>query len=179
MKKFLKSALVVVIAGIIFCTVYVGFNQKGLETWLVGQTEGDHYPDWEKTVALYKLDYSILNKDNLFFSNVYLLKGAEGCYQLRFRFAYSIPFMHGDLLEDTDWVKLADSDGNDYSDCLTVYSSGIAGLNCINATLVMDADTFSALVGDKLTVSVVCTKTGQNEKNSYAGGEVEITVPEM
>lgn len=179
MKKYLKYyALLIIVAGIVFFTIYsyVGFYQKGLNIWLVGQTDEDHYPGWEKSVEITKMDRNILNQDHLFFSKVFLLKGTDS-YQLRFRMAYNILFMHNSLVQDTDWVKLADSDGNDYSDCLTVYPSRIAGLNCINATLVMDEDTFSLLVGDKLIVSAVCSDDGPNAV-SYAGCEVEILIPE-
>lgn len=184
MKKHLKYAVpaVIIIAGIIFLMVYayIGFYQQGLDTWLVGQTEADHYPDWEENVEITKLDRHILNKDHLFISKVYLLKGSTGSYQLRFRIAYSIPFMHGSLFQDTDWVKLADDEGNDYTGCLTVYASRIAGLNCVNATLVMDADTFSLLAGGKLTVSAICKDTDAlPAENGYAGCEVEILIPEM
>lgn len=179
MKKYLKYALLIIVAGILFFMIYfyVGFYQKGLDTWLVGQTDEDHYPGWEKNIEIMKMDRNILNKDHLFFSKVFLLKGTDS-YQLRFRIAYSIPFIHNSLFQDTDWVKLADSDGNDYSSCLTAYSSKIAGLNCINATLVMDKDTFSSLAGGKLIVFAVCTDDGPNA-DSYAGCEVEILVPEL
>ena len=76
-------------------------------------------------------------------------------------------------------MKLEDSDGNDYTEYLTVYSSRIAGLNCVNATLVMDEEIYSALSGGKLNVSAVCTEGGLNEnENSYASCQVEILVPE-
>lgn len=186
MKKKLKYVLLVFAAGAVFLMVYtyVGFSRKGLNTWFAGQTTEDHYPNWDDgAVDVYEADRSILNKDHLFFSKTYILKDcATDNYQLRFRFAYSIPFMRGDsLLQDTDWLKLTDSDGNDYQNCLTVYSSKVTGLNCINATLTMDGDTFSALSlsGDKLTVSVVCAEGGLNAENSYAGGEVEIQIPEI
>lgn len=180
MKKYLKYALLLVAAATVVYMVYtyVSFNQKGLDTWLAGQTEENHYPNWEKEIWLLKADRNILNKSHLLISKAYLMKGASDSYQLRFRIAYCIPSLHGSLFEDTDWVKLADSNGNDYASCLTVYSSGIAGLNCINATLTMDADTFSALSGDKLTVSVVCTEDDSlHNKSSYANCEAEILIP--
>ncbi len=178
--KYLKYVLLVVVVGIVvyMAYTYVSFNRQGLDTWLAGQTDGDHYPDWEEDIEVLEVDRSILNKAHLFFSRVYLMKGSDS-YQLRFRIAYSIPFLHGNLLGDTKWVKLEDSYGNDYSDCLTVYPSEIAGLNCINVALVLDADTFSVLSGGKLTVSAVCTEDGLNDENSYADCEVEIQIPEM
>lgn len=180
MKKYL-SILLVAIAGIVFfmVCVYRGFNQKGLATWMAGQTDGDHYPDWEEDIEILEAERNILKEDHLFFSKVYIIKRSDS-YQIRFRIAYSVPFMRSSLFEDMDWVKLEDSDGNDYTECLTVYSSKIAGLNCVNATLVMDEDIFSALSGDKLTVSAVCTEGGLNgNENSYASCQVEILVPEM
>lgn len=69
--------------------------------------------------------------------------------------------------------------GNDYFGCLTVFPSEIARLNCINVTLVMDRDTFSAVSGSSLKVSAACTEGGSGDGDSYAGCEVEILVPEM
>ncbi len=63
------------------------------------------------------------------------------------------------------WKAAFAGNQNDYSDCLTVYPSEIAGLNCINVALVLDADTFSVLSGGKLTVSAVCTEDGLNDEN--------------
>lgn len=178
--KYLRYALLAVVAGIVVYMFYTydSFSRKGLDTWLVGQMDGDHYPDWGKDIEVLEADSSILNKVHLFFSRVYLIKCSDS-YQLRFRIAYSIPFLRSSLFEDTEWVELTDSYGNDYSDCLTVYPSDIAGLNCINVALVMDADTFSEMSGDKLTVSVVCTEGDLNDENSYANCEVEILVPEI
>lgn len=185
MKKYLKYVryiLLVIAAGAVFFMVYsyVGFSQKGLNTWLVGQTAEDHYSNWDGAVDdVYEADRNILNKAHIFFSKVFVIKRSDS-YQIRFRFAYSIPFMHDSLLQDTDWLKLVDSDGNDYQDCLTVYSSKITALSCIDATLTMDEDMFSELSGSgKLTVSVVCTEAGLNTESSYAGCEVEILIPGM
>ncbi len=178
--KYLRYALLAVVAGMVVYMVYTydSFSRKGLDTWLVGQTDGDHYPDWGKDFEVLEVDSSILKKVHLFISRVYLVKCSDN-YQLRFRIAYSIPFLRGSLFEDTEWVELTDSYGNDYSNCLAVYPSDIAGLNCINASLIMDTDTFSAMSGGKLTVSVVCTESGLNAENSYANCEVEILVPEI
>ncbi len=178
--KYLRYILLAVVAGmVVYMTyAYVSFNRKGLDTWLVGQTDGDHYPDWEEDIEVLEVDRSILNKAHLFFSRVYLMKASDS-YQLRFRIAYSIPFLHGNLFGDTKWVKVEDSYGNDYSGCLTVYPSEIAGLNCINVTVIMNADTFSVLSGGKLTVSAVCTESGLNDENSYADCEADILIPEM
>ncbi len=180
-RKTIAFALSAVVIGIIAYTIvtYIKFNHEGLDTWLVGQTADERYPDWGKASKVQEVDCHIRNKSHLFFSKVYLLEGGDS-YQLRFRIAYSIPFLRGSLFEDTDWLKLADADGNDYTGCLTAYSSRIAGLNCINATLVLDEDTFSALSGGKLSVSAVCKdKAGRSaENNSYAGCEVEILIPE-
>ncbi len=174
-EKYLAFALSVIVIGIIAYTIfaYVRFSHEGLDIWLVGLTEDEHYPDWGKASKVQEVDCNILNKSHLFLSKVYLLEGADS-YQLRFRIAYSIPFLRDSLFEDTDWLKLADADGNDYTGCLTVYSSRVAGLNCINATLVLDEDTFSALTGGKLSVSAAC----KDEAGfSYAGCEFEILIP--
>lgn len=178
--KYLRYALLAVMAGMVVYMVYTydSFSRKGLDTWLVGQTGGDHYPNWGKDIEVLEADSSILNKVHLFISRVYLIKCSDS-YQLRFRIAYSIPFLRGSLFEDTEWVELTDSYGNDYSGCLTVYPSDIAGLHCINATLVMDTDKFSAMSGGKLTVSVVCTEGGLNDENSYANCKMEILVPKI
>lgn len=180
MKKYLKYILPMVVAGMVIYTVcaYVGFSRKGLDAWLAGQTDGDHYPDWEKDTEVLEVERDILKKAHLFFSKVYFIQSSGSC-QLRFRIAYSVPFLHGDLLGDTRWVKLADSDGKDYSGCLTVYPSKIAGLNCLNVALVMDADTASALSGGKLNVSLVCTEGGLEDEKSYASCEAEIQLPEI
>ena len=156
--------------------VYDSFSRKGLDTWLAGQTGTDHYPDWGKDAEVLEVGRNIRNKSHLFFSKAYLLRNADNC-QLRFRIAYNIPFMHGNLFTDTSWVKLEDSYGNDYSGCLTAYPSKAAGLNCIDVTLVMDADTFSALPGGKLTVSAVCAEVGSDEEDSYASFDVELLIP--
>ncbi len=180
MKKYLRYVLWVVLAGMVIYLLYTydSFSRKGLDTWLVGQTDGDHYPDWGKDAEVVEADYSILKKVHLFFSRIYLIK-CSNSYQLRFRIAYSFPFLHSNLFENTEWVKLTDSHGNDYLDCLTVYPSEIAGLNCINVMLLMDESTFSSILGDKLTVSVVCTESDLNDESSYANCEVEILIPEI
>lgn len=178
--KYLKYALLAIVIGMVVYMVYTydSFTRKGLDVWLVGQTDEDHYPDWGKDIEVLQADSSILNKVHLLFSKVYLIKCSDS-YQLRFRIAYSIPLLRSSLFEDTEWVELTDSCGKDYLGCLTVYPSDIAGFNCLNAALVMDADTFSAISGGKLTVSVVCTEGGLNDENSYANCEVEILVPEI
>lgn len=180
MKKYLRYILPVAIVGIVFLIIYVyrGFHQKDLATWMVGQTDEDHYPDWEEDVEILEAERNILKEDHLFFSKVYFIKRSDS-YQIRFRIAYSVPFLRSSLFEDLDWVKLEDSDGNDYTEYLTVYTSRIAGLNCVNATLVMDEEIYSALSGGKLNVSAVCTEGGLNgNENSYASCQVEILVPE-
>lgn len=178
--KYLRYVMLAVVIGMVVYVLYTydSFSRKGLDTGLVGQTDEDHYPDWGKDIEVLEADSSILNKAHLFFSRVYLIKRSDS-YQLRFRIAYSIPFLRGSLFEDTEWVELTDSYGNDYSGCLKVYPSNIGGLNCINAALVMDADTFSAISGDRLTVSVVCTEGDLNDENSYANCVVEILIPEI
>lgn len=177
MKKYLRYALVAAIAGIVFYMVYAydSFSRKGLDTWLVGQTEEDHYPDWEGNMEVLEIDRNIRSIRHLSLSRVYLIEYADS-YQLRFRIAYSIPFLHNSLFEDTKWEKMTDSDGNEYFSRMTVYPSEIAGLNCINVALVMDADTFSAMSDGKLTVSAVCAG---DDENSYANCEVEILFPEI
>ncbi len=180
MWKYLKHVLLAVVAGMAVYMIYAydSFNRKGLDAWLVGQTDGEHYPDWGKDMEALEIDCNILDKDHILFSRVYLLQSSDS-YQLRFRIAYNIPFLRGNLFGDTEWVKLADSYGNDYFGCLTVFPSEIAWLNCINVTLVMDRDTFSAVSGSSLKVSAACTEGGSGDGDSYAGCEVEILVPEM
>lgn len=175
MKKYLRYAFAAVIAGIVIYMVYTHdcFSRKGLDTWLVGQTGEDHYPDWEENMEVTEIDRNILHSDHLSLSRVYLIKHVDS-YQLRFRIAYSIPFLHNSLFEDTEWIKLTDSNGNDYFDCLTVYPSEGAGRNCIDVALVMDRDTFSAMSGGKLTVSAVCA---EDAENVYANCEAEIMIP--
>lgn len=179
--RYLKKVLAALVVGIVIYILghaYIGFNWKGLDSWMQGQTAEDLYPDWEKDVEVLEADRGILDKSHLFLSRVYLIRHMSN-YQIRFRIAYSIPFMHDNLLWDTSWVKLTDSYGNDYSDCLTVYASEISGLNCVNAVLAMDQEAFSALSGGRLTVSVVCSDDGQKNGSPYAHCEAEILVPEM
>ncbi|MCM1026357.1 MAG: hypothetical protein NC432_07960 [Roseburia sp.] len=178
--KYLKYALLAVVIGLAAYLTYacVSFPQKGLDKGLVGQTEDAHYPDWGQDLAVLEADRSVLEQSHLLFSKVYLIKRSDN-YQLRFRIGYPVPFFGGSLFEDTRWLKFTDSEGNDYSDCLTVSPSDVAGLNCLDATLVMDEDTFLALADGQLTVSAACTKDSQNPDAAYAECEVEIRIPEI
>lgn len=166
-------AVVAVLIAYLLCA-YLGFYRNGLDTQLVGQTVDNHYPNWEERVDVQEIDRKIMNSDRLLFSKVYLIEGSDR-RQIRFRIAYCIPFQHSDLLRDISWVKLSDSHGNDYSDCLTVFPSQIAGLYCVAAALTMDENTFSALEDGTLTVSLTCA---ENEaESSYARCEAEIRIP--
>ena len=178
--KYLKYVLYAVLVGVIVWLFYTydSISRKGLDTWLVGQTDGDHYPDWGRDVEVIEVDYTVLKKAHLIFSKIYLIK-CSNSYQIRFRIAYSFPFLHSSLFEDTEWVKLADSQENDHLSCLTVYPDEISGFNCINVTMQMDANTLSTLSGNKLTVLVVCTEGDLNIESSYANCEVEILIPEI
>ncbi|MCM1189768.1 MAG: hypothetical protein NC541_10800 [bacterium] len=178
--KYLACALsaVAVCFAVYAAYAYVSFSRGGLDTGLAGQTDGAHYPDWGENLETLKADCDILDRDGLYLSKVYLIRRSDSV-QLRFRMAYCIPFCHGDLLGDTEWVKLTDSSGNDYFGNLAVSASEIAGLNCIEASLIMDEETFSGLSGGKLTVSAVCTEGSGNGDGAYAGCEMEISVPEL
>ncbi len=174
-KKCILCAVLVVVVVWLFYS-YDSIHRKGLDTWLVGQTAEDHYPDYGRDAAVLKTDYTVQKKEHLILSNVYVMKCSDN-YQVRFRIAYNFPFLHSSFFTDTEWLKLTDSQGNDYFSCLTVYPSTIMGFHCIDVTIPMDADTFSKLSGSKLTVSAVCTEDDSNTENSYASCEVEIQIP--
>lgn len=157
------------------------FLYDGLDHALVGQTAEDRYPDWEKwndSESVSRLDYDIQSKHNLCFSKVYLLERANH-YQVRFRIGYVVPFLHSELFGAATWV-LEDSAGNSYTKNMVVSTEQIAGLNCINVTLILNEEEFSFLSGKELKVAAVCSKEEYDKTdldNSYASCEVKILLP--
>ena len=79
MWKYLKHVLLAVVAGMAVYMIYAydSFNRKGLDAWLVGQTDGEHYPDWGKDMEALEIDCNILDKDHILFSRVYLLQSSD------------------------------------------------------------------------------------------------------
>ncbi len=157
------------------------FLYNGLDRALLGQTAEDRYPDWErwngKEVSS-QLECDIQSKHSLYFSKVYLIERANH-YQVRFRIGYAIPFFHQELLRDTKWI-LEDSAGNNYTENMVVYAERIAGLNCINVTLILDEEEFLTLSGKELDFTAVCSKEGYDKadmENSYAHCKVKVVFP--
>ena len=167
------------LAFIFVFRAYINFNQKGLKSGLVGMVSGDRYPNWESKEEVSPMDYHVLSRNGLYFSKVYLIKRATH-FQVRFRIAYAVPFMHQDLLNDTKWI-ITDSAGNDYTNNIVVYTAQIAGLNCINVTLVLDEGAFSVLSGKEITFSAICSGSDYENsgiENSYAHCTTKIFFPE-
>lgn len=181
-KKIWIAAVVVLALLFVFgiCT-YDSFRHKGIDHALVGQVEEDRYPDWDSwndSEKVSDMEYDIVSKRGLLISKIYLIERANH-YQVRLRVAAGMPFSHPDLMRDTDWI-LQDSEGNSYTGNLVVYSEQIAGLNCVNITLVLDGEEFSNLSGKELSLTAVCSKE-RNDKasieNSYAHCEAKIEFP--
>lgn len=171
-------AVLVVMLVLIFCffQIYTSFNRRGLDTGLAGLTEGDRFPNWVENEEVSQLDCEVLSKDRLLLSKVYLIKRADH-FQIRFRVAYGIPFLSRDIWSDMAWT-IQDSAGNSYTNYIIVYGEQIAGLDCINVTLLMDEDAFSTLSDGKLTISAVCSDDGSSD-NIYAHCEAELAIPAM
>lgn len=181
-KKLLITGAVLFVLLLLFY-VYArhAFLYNGLDRALLGQTAEDRYPDWEKwngSEVSSGLEYDIQSKHSLCFSKVYLI-GRANHYQVRFRIGYTIPFLHQELLGDTKWI-LEDSAGNNYTENMVVYTEQIAGLNCINVTLILDEEEFLALSGKELDFIAVCSKEGYDKadmENSYAHCKVNMIFP--
>lgn len=182
-KKLLITGSVLLTLLLLFY-VYVrhAFLYNGLDRALPGLTTEDKYPDWEKwngsEELRSRLEYDVESKQGLYFSKVYLMERANH-YQVRFRIGYMIPFLHQDLFEVTKWV-LEDSAGNSYTKNMVVYTEQIAGLNCINVTLVLSEEEFLTLSGKELNLIAICSKEGYDKadiENSYAHCKAKIIFP--
>ncbi len=182
MKKkiwFIVVLLVALFSAAGFYAVY-SFQHSGLDRALVGLVNEDGYLSWEHWNASEKntdLKYEIVSKSKLYISKIYLMERANH-YQIRFRIGYGIPFMHGELLSDIDWV-LEDVKGNSYTENMVVFAERIAGLNCVNVTLVLDKE-FMDLSGEVLNITAVCSKgadAGAEIKKSYAHCQARLFIP--
>lgn len=171
--------LVVLLSAFGFHAAY-SFNHNGLDQALAGLVEEDRYPNWDNWSSIEKnseLKYDIVSKSGLYISKIYFMERANH-YQIRFRIGYRIPFMHQDLLSDTWWI-LEDSEGNSYTQNMVVYAEKIAGLNCINVTLVLDEE-LTDLSGKQLNITAVCSKEGHakaDAQNSYAHCKAKLLFP--
>ena len=171
--------LVILFSAFGFNAAY-SFNHNGLNQALAGLVEEDGYPNWDNWNSSEKnseLEYDIVGKSGLYVSKIYLIERANH-YQIRFRIGCRIPFMHQDLLSDTWWI-LEDSEGNSYTGNMVVYAEQIAGLNCINVTLVLDEE-FADLSGEELNITAVCSKEGDAKadvENSYAHCNAKLLLP--
>lgn len=174
-RKVLIIVFLVLALLVVFCYhEYDAFCHKGLDQALIGQVEGDTYPDWDSwnsSEEISSMECEILSKKSLRLSQVYLIRRANH-YQMRLRIAFSIPFMHPNLLEDMDW-SLEDSAGNSYTGNIVVYKEQIAGLNCLNVTLILDEEEFSNLSGTELYFGAYCFE----KENNYAHCEAKIPFP--
>nr|WP_300665071.1 hypothetical protein [uncultured Acetatifactor sp.] len=172
--------IVILLAGFGFNT-YDSFHHNGLDQALVGQVEEDRYPDWGKWDSSTKvsgLECDIISKSGLFVSDIYLIERANH-YQVRLRIGCSMPFVHPELLQETWWV-LEDSAGNSYTENMVAYSEQIAGLNCMNVTLVLDGEEFSNLAGKELDFSAICSEQRGDTPDveaSYAHCDIRIAFP--
>lgn len=170
---------VILLSGFGFHAVY-SFNHNGLNQALVGMVEEDKYPEWDNWNGCEKeseLECDIVSKSGLYISKIYLMERANH-YQIRFRIGCRIPFMHQELLSDTWWI-LEDSEGRSYTDKMVVYAEQIAGLNCINVTLVLDGE-LADLSGKELNITAVCSKEGSAKtdvENSYAHCKAKLLIP--
>lgn len=171
--------LVVLLSAFGFNTA-CSFNHNGLNQALVGLVEEDGYPNWDNWNGSEKaseLECDIVSKSGLYISKIYLVERANH-YQIRFRIGCRIPFAHQELLSDT-WWSLEDSEGSSYTENMVVYMEQIAGLSCINVTLVLDKE-FADLSGKELNITAVCSKEGNAQadiENSYAHCKAKISFP--
>lgn len=171
--------LVILLSAFGFNAAY-SFNHNGLNQALVGLVEEDGYPDWDNwndSEKYSELECDIMSKSGLSISKIYLVERANH-YQIRFRIGRGIPFIHPDLLSDTWWI-LEDSEGNCYTGNMVVYAEQLAGLNCINVTLVLDEE-FADLSGKELNIMAVCSKEGTAQadvESSYAHCKAKLLFP--
>ena len=180
-KKIWIAAIIVlfVLFGFGFYT-FDSFLHKGIDSGLVGMTNEDRYPDWDRwnqSEKTFKLECDIVSKKGLHISEIYLIERANH-YQIRFRIAARMPFSHSNLMSDTYWI-LEDSMGKSYTKNMVVYSEQIAGWNCINVTCILAEEEFAALSENELSLIAICSEGGQKTdiENSYAHCEIKIRYP--
>ena len=173
------ALLVILLSAFGFYAAY-SFNHSGLNQALVGQVEEDGYPNWDNwngSESDSELECDIVSKSGLYISKIYLIERADH-YQIRFRIGCRIPFMHQELSGDTWWI-LEDSEGSCYTENMVVYTEQIAGLNCMNVTLVLDEE-LADLSGKELSIVAVCSKEGYAQadiENSYAHCNAKLLFP--
>lgn len=182
--KHKKIWIAVVIVFLVFFAfgfyTFDSFLHKGINRGLVGMTQEDKYPDWDRwnqNEKVLNLKCDIVSKKGLHISEIYLIERANH-YQIRFRIAARMPFCRPNLMSDTYWT-LTDFSGNSYTKNMVVYSEQIAGWNCINVTFVLDEEEFVALSGKELNLIAICSEGGQEAdiENSYAHCEIKIRYP--
>lgn len=180
-KVFFAIVVFVLLILFSFVRIYVSFSRDGLDTGIFGVLPGDELPanDGEIREEVSLLDYRVLESKHLFFSKVYLIERA-GYYQIRFRVAYAVPFMHGNIMWDMK-LRIEDSQGNNYLNHVEtmIYPARIGGLNCVNITLVLDGQTYDALLGDKITFSAFFLEDEDSDReDAYAQCKTEMSFEE-
>ena len=172
-RKKLIICLIVVLFAIVAAITgkfYWSFNVENIDSGLLGAD--DIILSNEMNVS--ELDYYITEKKHLFLSRAYWIE-YEGGYQIRLRVGYQIPFLHENLMFDTEW-ELTDSEGL-LSEVVPIvaYPESIMGVHCINITIRFTPEMAKALEGEVITFRGNCIESG--EESSYGRFVLDIVVP--
>lgn len=167
-KKLIICLIVVLLSIVVMVTGYFNcsFNIKNINSGLLGADV--------KEMNVSELDYSITAKEHLFLSRAYWIE-YEGGYQIRLRVGYQLPFLHENLMFDTEW-ELTDSEGQFSEEVpIVVYPESIMGVHCINISIPLTTEMVEALEGKVITFKGNCTESGG--KNSYGRFVLDIVIP--
>ena len=154
------------ILGMIIGQFYWSFNVRNIDSGLLGADI--------KEMKVSELDYSITEKKTIILSRACWIE-YEGGYQIRLRVGYQIPFLHENLMFDTEW-ELTDSEDQFSEEVpIVVYPESIMGVHCINVTIFLTTEMVEALQGKVISFKGNCTVSG--EESSYGRFVMDIMVP--
>ena len=179
MKKLYKRIGIIVFFVLVLAVIgrieVRNFNNRGIDSPLIAEL---NEIDYENPQSLVRINPDII-KNNYSISNFYLMT-YESEMQIRFRIAYPVPFMHGDIFGDTAFY-LQDSEGNDLTYCIHTYSETFAGLNGINVTMIFDKDTYMSLLGEPLNLTIASSEEMNDidAEKSYSYGQIEFIIRSM
>lgn len=129
-----------------------------------------------KEMNVSELDYSITEKKHFILSRAYWIEYEGGC-QIRLRVGYQIPFLHENLLFDTEWELTDPEDQFSEEVPILVYPESIMGVHCINITIPLTAEMAEALQGKVISFKGNCMESG--EESSYGRFVLDIMVPKQ
>lgn len=174
-RKYISIILaaIIIILVITFITEKNKFNSANLDTFI------DNYETYPENIDVGLLEMNISNEKNCFISNAYLLHDRDNSKkQIRFRYYNNNLFNEIDMHCATDFI-LKDSNGNDITQVIGVFSEEFWGFDGLNIMLTFKENTYMPKSGEKLffTLGSDIDSNDVNKDNCFSYCELEILIP--